>query len=384
MSYVFVKIPLKKATVVGRNSQSEVQIPPNERKEIEGLRKKCTDQFDNFRKQSDKGAKALDGFLISPEQRDQFVGELISNSDSYASALITLVGRNAKFGVMNYYSWSSSLCDKQDIAYDDYRYDLMCVYYNVAAVLMNLSQYVLCVRATVGTASSLEKEAYRTLLKAAGYFDLARSLVETIRKEPIGVAPFPVPIDTAVAMLTFLPAVAVAQAQEIGTTRATEADPKSTTDTAARLSNQLTILYQKARAEGSKVYTRCEDFISIATLVSIKGDVFKSLTYSHAASWAFQKNPSEGLWFLDKSKKCLEVVEAYQKALTKGKLQISYKIDLFLQGCCAAVKRNDERLTKINSLVHHAKPAAGSLSLPEPQVLAASAEVRLPVELAPK
>lgn len=376
--YSLITVPLKKSQKPGTNNQIDVKVPPGDLKTVENLRSTCINEFDRIRKNVGD-VRALDSFLSSEKDREKYLATVANAGEAYARALIDLVKRCPKFGIAKYYMWSSSLCDKQEIAYDDYRYDLLCVYYNVAAVWLNLAHYVLCLRASVGAMAVLEKEAYRILLRAAGYFGVCRSLVDAIKSEPIAVVDVPIPVDAAARVLSVLETVSLAQAQEIGTKKAVGADPKGESNTAARLCHQAYLLYQYARDTAQGVATRSKEFGEVSLLIAVKCDICKALTYSYAASCTLSTKASDALWFMERANQDAQTVAGYKTR----KVKVAFGGEKVIDECLTTIRRSSERITKINSLVHRAKTTVGTPSLPPHQILAQKVEVQLPAPLPP-
>ncbi|EPY28976.1 hypothetical protein STCU_01122 [Strigomonas culicis] len=378
--YVFVTVPFKKTNLPGKNSQIDVGAPSNEAKDIKNQRCACVELHEKCLKMFAKPAE-LNNLLASEQDREKYITKFLNTTEEYSAALITLVTKVPTFGVSNYYMWSSSLCEKQEVAYDDYRYELLGLYYNISALLLNMAQYLICVRSTVGTASGYEKEAYRLLLRASGYFDLCRTLASKIKENPIGVATVPFPLDSAIGILTVLSLTSLAQAQEIGVNRAIEADPKQTNETATKLSNKLYELYETTKQATGKVSSKNDQFVVLSTLVTVKCDVYKALVYNNAATWAFNSNPSNGLWFLSMAKKYATLLSEYITLLAKKKIKLPSGSEGCIKMSLALINRNEERINKVNSLVHHAKPTEGGVPVPLAQVLAVKPNTSLPVDL---
>ncbi|CAD2217414.1 hypothetical protein AGDE_10021 [Angomonas deanei] len=347
-------------------------------KEIKKYRIACVGAFEKARNVIEK-RKDINTVFETEKSRETFLNNLITTVEEYSSKIISTVASKKDFGTCFYYTWSSSIFDPQNIGYDDYRYDLMGFYFNVAAAHYGVAQYILCTRATVGTISSFEKEAYHTLLKASGYFGLCEELSKVIKESPIGVAKVPFPMDSAQNSFELLGDICVSQAQEIGVFRAFDADTKCASDTVVRLAHRLVDLYENAKATASKISSRNPAFISLTTVLTFKKDLYEAHLYNFAATWAFQKSPANGMYFLGEAKKRVELLEEYNKLLGKGKLKLPQGGAESLQNTIAEIKRNDERLSKVNSMVHRASPT--STPLPASQILAVKANSKLPSEL---
>lgn len=381
LRYVFPTIPVRQTKKPDVNAQVEVDVPSADKKNLKNQRENCVDFFENVRKHLGPKGNSVDERLNTSDACEKFVGELVDLVNTYASSLGAMVAKLPQYASLQYYYWSSSLADKQQMAFDDYRYELLGMYYNVGAILMNIAQYLLCVRVTVGTLSILEKDAYRVLVKAAGYFHICSEIVDNMKDHEIGVAQVPIPLDTAKAMATFLESLALAQAQEVGVSKAFTADPKEATDTTARLSHQLYLLYETARNNAQSISTRNEDFINVSTLVVVKADVFRALAYQHAASHMMTKSPGAALTLLAQGQEYAKIVEDYFNKSQKGKIKIPYNGERFVGLSFATVKNNTERINKINSLVHRAKPDPVKAPLPPAQPLATRPYITLPFRL---
>lgn len=379
--YVFPTIPIRQTRKPDVNSQMEVEVSSAEKKKLKRERDGCVDFFENVRKHLGRRGNSVDERLGTSDSCENFVSELVDLADTYASSLAGVVAKYPQFASMQYYYWSSSLTDKQQMAFDDYRYELLGIYYNVGAVLMNIAQYLLCVRVTVGTLSVLEKDAYRVLLKASSYCHICGDIVDNMKVHEIGVAQVPIPLDTAKAMATFLESLALAQAQEIGVSKAFAADPKEASDITARLSHQLFLMYEAARNNARRISTRNEEFINVSTLVVVKADVFRALAYQHAASHVMTKSPGAALTLLEQGQEYAKIVEDYYTKSLRGKIKFPYNGERFVGLSFTTIKNNTERINRINSLVHRAKPDVAKAPLPTAQSLATRPDISLPFRL---
>ncbi|KAG5477355.1 hypothetical protein LSCM4_04574 [Leishmania orientalis] len=379
--YVLPTIPVRQTNKPGINSHVEANLSPSEKKDFDKKRDACISFFEDFRKHLGRKGNSVDEKLSTSAGCEKYVQDLVDLVDAYASSLVNIVSKTPKFASLQYYYWSSSLTDKQEMAFDDYRYELLGIYYNVGAILMNIAQYLLCVRVTVGTLSFLEKDAYRVLIKASIYFNFCRDIVGNMKEHEIGVAQIPVPLDVDKGMAVFLESLALAQAQEIGVSKAFSADPKEGTETTARLSHQLFLMYETVCTNARTVNTRNETFAEISALVAVKCDIFRALAYQHAAAHRFNKDPGAGLSLLNQGVEHARVAENYLAMSGKGKLKIPFSGERFVKVCNTFIRNNTERLTKINMLVHRAKPDTTKALLPPPQPLAMRPSVSLPFQL---
>ncbi|KPI86675.1 hypothetical protein ABL78_4290 [Leptomonas seymouri] len=384
IKYVFPTIPVRQTRKPDVNSQVEVDVPSADKKKLKSEREKCVDFFENVRKHLGRRGNSVDERLNTSEACEKFVSELVGLVDTYTSSLAGVVAKVPQFANLQYYYWSSSLADKQQMAFDDYRSEILGMYYNVGAILMNIAQYLLCVRVTVGTLSVLEKDAYRVLTKASGYFHICGEIIDSMKNHEIGFAQVPIPLGTAKAIATFLESLALAQAQEIGVSKAFTADPKESTDMTARLSHQLFLMYETARNNAQSISSRNEEFISVSTLVVVKTDVFRALAYQHAASHVMTKNPSAGLNILAQGQEYTKILEDYYTKSQKGKIKVPYNGERFVGLSVITIKNNTERINRINSLVHRAKQDATKACLPAAQPLATRPDISLPFQLETK
>lgn len=379
--YVFPTVPIRQTKKPGTNTQIDLELPSAEKKALERNREACVRLFEEFGKYLKGKSSSIAEKMSSQESREKYMVELVGSADEYSSLLSTIVTKVPKYAGLRFYQWSSSLCDEQDIAFDDYRYELLGIYYNVAAIFMNIAQYLLCVRAHIGAIAPLEKDAYRALLKASAYFHICYTVVQKMKDEPVGVAELPVPLDIAQGCLTFLGDLSLAQAQEIGVSKAAASDPKGTSDTAARLCHQMLLMYITANSSGKAVTTNNEAFNSIITLVEIKCEVFRALAYHYAASSAFTNSPAEGVALLAKANQVSVILEDYNKRIQKNKMKVPFKGDILVTECFVQIHRSSERINKINSMVHRAQPKPGIPQLPAPQLLAIRPDITPPFKL---
>ncbi|RNF27669.1 putative replication factor A, 51kDa subunit [Trypanosoma conorhini] len=149
----------------------------------------------------------------------------------------------------------------------------------------------------------------------------------------------------------------------------------------ARLSHQVLRLYQEALEIAQKrISSSRNEFLDILAFVQLKANVFEALTFSHAASAVFDSTPGEGLWFVSQAEIYAKVVANHRDQARMKKKSIPFRGDDLIQNCCDIVRKNFERVTRINSLVHRVKPADGPLPLPPAYELAQMKQVQLPAK----
>nr|CCM16262.1 hypothetical protein, conserved [Leishmania guyanensis] len=381
LKYVLPIIPVRQTEKPGVNSQVEVDLSSSDKKAVGKERDACIKLFDDFYKHLVRKENSVDDKLSTSAGCEKYVKDLVDSIDEYTSFLANIVSKTPKFASLQYFYWSSPLTDKQEMAFDDYRYELLGVYYNVGAILMNIAQYLLCVRVTVGTLSFLEKDAYRALIKASAYFHFCANIADNMKEHEIGVAQVSIPLDVEKEMAIFLESLALAQAQEIGVSKAFSADPKENTETTARLSHQLFLMYEAVCTNARTINTRSKAFVDISTLSILKRDIFHALAYQHAASHLFNKNPGSGLSLLNQGLERATIVEDYLTKSQKGKLKLPFNAERFVGLCTKNITNNTERLNKINSLVHRAQPDSTKAPLPPPQPLAIRPDISLSFRL---
>lgn len=379
MSYAFVVIPFKVTRGAGRNTQVDSEaVPAGDLHEVERLRKEYVTGITNLAKALSDRRRA-EGAFATAKDHEAACSMLLTTSSNYICALFALVERFPIVGVMYYYYWSSSVAPEQFMGYDDYRYDAACVYFNLATFLLNLAQYFMSVRANAGNVLALETESYRMLLRAAGYYELVQRITQTIKATPIGVAPFPVFPEVSVALLNLFQNLCLAQAQEIGVTRAVAADKKIEKEQTVRLCHQLLDLYETCKTQAHAVGIQTEVLTKLTTFATVKCDIFRTLLYCHAATCTFNRSPTDGLRLMQDAKQYGTEVQKHYKLAQKGRLP--FHMEALLEGCGVTLRRMEERLVKINSMVHHAKPNAATVLLPPPLVLAQCVPVDLPLPI---
>ncbi|KAH9599494.1 BRO1 domain [Trypanosoma melophagium] len=381
MAFRFITLPLKKSMPPKENSNVDLKgIPSDVKKGIWAKRNFCTSQFESFYNAFEKGGKYMNSSWQTAEGREKMMTNLVDAVNNYATEVATILYKFPVFAYGYYYSWSSSLGDKQYIAFDDFRYDLQCMFFNIAVVFMNITEKLLCWDKTPGNASALEKEGYRYLLQAAGFFDLVKEMREDVKAYCVGITKLDPPEEVTTSFLEFCYFIVLAQAQEIGTTKAVENELNGGKILVAKLSHQVLKLYEEAKnIADSRITCNHEIYLKVLRLVQVKIDVFRALTFSHAASSVFDSSPSEGMWFVSQLDKLIKIVNSHRDHSIIKRRKIPFRGDDLIQGCCTIVQRNCERCTRINSMVHRAKTAEGPLSLPPPMVLAQKKPIKLPV-----
>ncbi|KEG13247.1 putative replication factor A, 51kDa subunit [Trypanosoma grayi] len=380
MAFRFITIPLKKPAAPGANSDVDLKSSPSDLKtDLQTKRSSCISKLEDMRVAFEKGGKYMDNRWRTAEGREGLINDVVGAVSLYTTELAAALYKYPVFAYGYFYCWNSPLVNEDRVFFDDFRYDLQCMYFNIAAILMNISEYLLCSQEAIGNASVIEKECYHFLLQAAGYFMLVKDIADDMKSYFVGTTKLAPPEDLTPVFLDFFHLIALAQAQEIGTTKAVENEVKGGKVLVAKLSHQVFKLYDEARISAEKKIKSCaKGYIDVLTLVRIKADVFRALTYCHTASSVFDSDPSEGLWFVSQSDVLAKIVLNHRDQARTKKKKIPFRGDDLIQCCYDIVRRNSERCTKINSLVYRAKAANGPLSLPPPAVLAQKRDLRLP------
>ncbi|PBJ73859.1 hypothetical protein BCY84_13589 [Trypanosoma cruzi cruzi] len=381
MTFRFITVPLKKSISRKEKTDAKFKRTPSVEKKIEKKRALCILRLESICKAFEKGSKYKDISWQTEEGREKLVKDAIDAVNLYENEVATTLFGYPVFATEYYYSWGSSLLDNGDVFLDDFRYDLQCMYFNVAAILMNMAEYLLCWQMTPYNASKLEKESYRFLLQAAGYFSLLQEMAHDVKSYCVGTTELKHSDDLQEEILEFLRLVALAQAQEIGAAKAVESEVSGGKSMVTKLLNQVVQFYKKAIGIAQESITSSKnEFLHILAFSQLKVDVFEALTFSYAASSIFDNNPSEGLWFLSQSDIYARVVVNHRDQARKKKKSIPFRGEDLIQNCCDVVQKNCERCTRINSLVHRVKPAEGPLTLPPAYELAHMKEVKLPAK----
>lgn len=381
MIFWFITLALKKPFPCKEKSNTAMQnVPAIVRSQIECKRASCISEFELLVKLFKKGPPFRDESWQTPEGREKLVRKVVDVVNTYEKEVADVLFKHPVFATAYHYHWDSSLLEDVDILFDDFRYDLQCMYYNIAALIMNMVQYIISSQTHLGTAVQIEKESYRLLLQAAGYFSLLNEMAKDVKAYLVGDPKLSRPQDIQSGFLECFKLIALAQAQEIGMKKAIENEATGVKGMVTKLSHQIFLWYQEALDVAQKSITSTKDgYVDIVLFLQLKIDIFKALTFSYAGNDAFDTNCGEGLWFFSQSENFFKNVDnACDRIRAKKKIPFSGK-DL-IKKYADIVRRNSERCTRINSLVHRAKTAEGPVSLPLPYVLAHLKEVDLPAK----
>ena len=103
--------------------------------------------------------------------------------------------------------------------------------------------------------------------------------------------------------LIMLESIALAEAQEIGTTKAAAKEDNQRTMLVARLSHRVAELYSVAHQQATKhIMCTAERFTKLAKMLHIKKLCFEALTHMHTASGSFDTAPGKALWHVKKAR----------------------------------------------------------------------------------
>ncbi|SCU70648.1 BRO1-like domain containing protein, putative [Trypanosoma equiperdum] len=376
----FVTFALKES--VGPSEKVDANwksIPPNVKRSFELRRAECIAKFGWVRDQFKQSNNYATGFWKNFEEREKLINCVVDAVNDYAKELAALLYHYPVLADGYYYCWTPCLSPQETIYFDDFRYDLQNMYFNVGVILVNVSERLVCWQSAHGHASALQKECYHYLLQAAGYFCLAKDISDDMELYVVGDVRLARPGDVSASVLEFCHLVAIGQAQEIGSARSTENGQSEGKMLTVRLLHQTFKIYEEAHKVGLNcVAVDHNIFNEVLTFVKLKVDVFKSLTYSYASSGLFDSNPAAGLWFANQSD--LLAANAITEKRTSGlqKKKLPFRGDELVDDCRIFVQRNIERCRKINSLVHRTNATEDSFELPPPTVLAQKKDIRLP------
>ncbi len=308
---------------------------------------------------------------------DASLKELELLAETYLRWCVRLI--EAGFRNELYCYWGESLCPKTNHAFNDLHYDMANVLWNLACVDMGHANYIVTHNVTTNNLEAVEKEAYSILCTAAGRYALARELVSSVSTKGTDGNDNYLLADITPDFLSMLEKIALAQAQEIGASKAHRRDDgvekKSAKDgLTAKLTHQVFKLYQEAAQLATrKIACPTEKFNKLIIFLEMKAAVYESLTYAYTASSLYDEKPEDALWCLRRSTELLSPVHARIE-----KADFDRFVYNFMQGAERTQFHIQDKIDSMNRLVVRAKPADGPITLQPPQVLARAKEVKLP------
>nr|CCC46972.1 conserved hypothetical protein [Trypanosoma vivax Y486] len=378
MRYKFVRIPLKRPLpIVEKDGSIGNCVPQDVRNDIANKRLSCTSQFASLDTLFEKATKTGSNPFGDNSRREKIINDVINAVDVYTRSLASMLHEFPIFSEIYYYSWRSPMVTNQDVYFDDFRYDLQCMFYNIGATFMNISECLLCGHSQV--AAHTKKECYHHLLRAAGYFLLVRNLLSDIQSRAVGDVKLPPPDDSTVSFVEFCHLISLGQAQEIGLEKALENKAIDDKMLPPKLSHQAYKLYGEAKIIAQNSIGVTTDALKeVVSLVELKVSVFKIMTYSISSVVLMDSEPSKALRLAAES-------EALLKTFSDSLSSSGEKVDKSLGGdenllqiCSNIVKKNCYRCATLNALVHRVKPSECIPELPPPLILAKEKQVLLP------
>ena len=303
--------------------------------------------------------------------------ELHQACDNYLKWLVKLVADGHRFDLYCY--WSESLCPKTNHAFNDLYYDAANVMWNLACVELNHANHILTFGVNANNLDAVEKQAYAALCLAAGRYKLAREMVAQVSVTGTdGSNNNTLLSDCTPDFFDMMEKLALAQAQEIGASKAARKDDgterKVKDNLVAKLTHQVYNLYYEASCIGSrKVTCPTEKFSKFLLFLDIKCAVYEGLTCAYAASATYDDSAENGLWLVQKS---TELFAPCRGLIERGKFD--HFISNFIDSAERTQYRIQDRIESMNRLVVRAKPATSKVTYPPAQVLARAKEVTLP------
>ena len=366
--YLFISIPVKTTVLPGHKSNIQLRAPPPLLQTVANARTTLRLFFLKHRDAVDRGQ--YDAAFGTEQHRTSIVQELGQAISIYQSLVLGVVAADPLFQHCRYYYWSESLSSKNNLAVDDTNYDLANVHYNAAAIYMELSKYLVS-KCNEHNVDAMEKEAYGYLCNAAGHYQTALGLIQKMASSDSSSALIKhdeLYEDIKIGFLTMMLKVALAQAQEIGASKAFHNPDNKGKEIISSLSRTAADLYQEALTAATKqVMLDTGSFVNFKHVVHLKGKMFSCLAYSHASASRFDKQPKEGLYFLFQSQLLLKECSEF---MGKNKKGMPPDVSHFFQACSSTVQSNTHRIEQLNNLVVREKAAEGPVDLPRAVVLA--------------
>jgi hypothetical protein len=379
----FIFVPVKRTIRPTVNTKSPHDLPQGDVDALAVLRVALEGAFDQVHTSDTTAA------FPSEQSRTDFLTGLDAKCDAYLRAMQLAVQKSPSFATGIFFFWeATSMAEKLNHAFDDVRFEYASIHFNVGAVLMNLAASVVAASPSGQLQASFDKEAYGYLVRAAGHFELAETIMADKERHPAGSATGQLTEDSKASFMTFLKLLALAQAQEIGMSKMLQQPEKRSKEINAALCHRAVVLYRECEDLASKkLMTRTTNMESIRHVVWAKMGVLDALSFSLLASTKVDADMPTALLLLNACQDKLRVVggDGAKKNNTGGRpdlAKLSFGVPLYFESVAKFLEANQYRIQQINSLVTRAKASDAAVpALPPPQELARPRAVSLPFPL---
>lgn len=365
---------------------------PAELNTLEQQRQKLLNRFDGLKAvvESPVASEAPWKLFATTAMREAALTELETESTAYVRYLIELVSTHKALAGHYFYFWGTAFTDKQNRAFDDYRYEVACVYYNLGALYANVARYVARPSVSPNTVELAAKESYGLLCKAAGFLHLAKQCMEHMSGTPTMTSKEEMIEDAKCSFLDVLINTVLGEAQEMGLLKALTGSsfgenwkksplPPKLAQRTFQLFDAAADQFQNKVAPGSYRDAQSRGSI-LAKELQLKKVAAQAQALLYQASCRFEEEPKEGLWFLGQHRAvAAQVLQLTAKTLSGPQFSDGRDWIAVLE----RTWRNDaDRIEKLNSLVTRAKAGEGPYEMAPPQELARPrANVTLPLPL---
>lgn len=381
MLFRCARLPLKRAVKPGASksvtlTEEQLQIAT----QLESMRQTAYSAFEPFATDSDESApnpRQMAALAGNAELRDSLLKQIVGQIDAYAALLLQTVESHPSLGCSWFYFWGSSVTERLNHAFDDYRYELGGLYTNVALLCVRLARAALEVPVGSPVTDGMEKEAYSYLCFAAGYCDVAHQLATEYINHPIGTSRNAMVDDAKPSFLLAVKLYCLGEAQLIGVEKAIRSESqKKASELLPKLAHRAAALFQQSYdtlhvniASTAPLYREFIDHVHGKWLAT------QAWTAALGATCVFESNPSDGLWL---AQHATELNAAATQKRSRLQPKTSPGLTEWMTLKSKTVESAVDRIRQINSLVTRAKPSAGPVALPAAQELARCKPVALP------
>lgn len=379
--YVVTSIPLKKPITPGKNSNA-APFPADAASDLGRFEASRSDLLAVFEviRSAQESKSALQQFrsMFGVEKRAALAKEIPAALEAHATLTSELVKKYPQqMPCFQFYFWGAVLAERLNHAFDDYRYDLVNLCFNAAAVFHLMAQYLL--GSCEGDSGSLiteamEKEAYAYLISAASYFRRGSEVAATMVQHPTMSSKAAMLEDSKAGFLVMLSYVALDEAQWIGMLRAQRNDDNKNKEIVPKLTHRsLQLVNSALDVVNKEIVAQAHPlFKELVLWMKFKVLCYEALVNAQVAPCRFDKSAGEALWFGNTAETALR-----HATLTIGKQSLASLptskewIGYITRTVAGAV----DRVRQMNNLVSRERVAEGPLSLPTAQELARCKDV---------
>ena len=324
----FVVLPIKRTinrgVKKGSGTDTDQSLPsPADLTTLEQQRQKVLGRFEGLKAVLEGPVTTESAWkaFATTAMRDALLTEIEADCKEYIRLLLDSVTSHKGLAGHYFYFWGSSFTDKQNKAFDDYRYEVSCMYYNLGAVLANVARFVGRPSVSPNSIELACKECYGLLCKSASYLALAKQAMEHMSATPAMSSKEELIEDAKATFLDVLLNAVLGEAQEMGLQKALLGNalgevksPLLPKKRSGRFSC-LTRRWINFRIKSLLAHRDALCVVQCCLGTTTEKVVAQAQALLYHASCRYETEPKEGLWFLAQHRGRCTVADSVSKTL---------------------------------------------------------------------